>query len=259
MARSNKLSQTRRLESIRSELLKADEVSIESLAQKFKVSTMTIRRDLELLESRGDIVRTYGGAALAKRLTFEFAFRDKQNKNLRQKCLIAKQAIKHVKDGHIIMLDTGTTTLQIAQELIGKRKVTVITTSLAIVSKVQFAAGIRVVLLGGFLRGGSPDMHGPLTEQNIEIFKTDVAFMGADAIDNQGNTYADDLRLLNLERKMAAGAARVIVVADASKFGKTGMCKVFGPRDYDLIITDGEIDKNIVRQLAKRKIAVESV
>lgn len=258
MVRSNsKISQTQRLESIRAELLKTDEVSIEKLARKFKVSGMTIRRDLDFLESRGDAIRTRGGAALAKRLTFEFAFREKQNRNQQRKASIAQQAAKHVKDGQVVTLDTGTTTLQIARELVGRRKIKIITTSLAIVSQLQFAAGVEVVLLGGLLRGGSPDMHGPLTEQNVELFKADIAFMGADAIDSNGNTYTDDLRVVNLDRKMAANAKQVIVAADSRKFGRTAMCKVFEPRDYDLIISDSGIDKKIARRLARCKINME--
>jgi len=255
--KGKRISQTRRLDTIRAELLNADEVSIEKLAEKFNVSGMTIRRDLELLESQGEAMRTHGGAALAKRLTFEFAFRDKQNKNLRQKRLIAAAAVKHIKDGQVIMLDTGTTTLQIAEELIGRRKVTIITTSLAIVSKVQFATGIKMILLGGFLRGGSPDLHGPLTEQNVEAFRTDIAFMGADAVDCQGNTYTDDLQVVNLDKKMAANARKVIVVADSNKFGKDAMCRVLTQKDYDLIISDSGVDKRITRQLNKRKINIE--
>jgi DeoR/GlpR family transcriptional regulator of sugar metabolism len=142
---------------------------------------------------------------------------------------------------------------------VGKQDVTLITTSLAIVSKVQFAAGIKVVLLGGFLRGGSPDMHGPLTEQNVEQFKADIAFMGADAIDDQGTTYTSDLQVLNLDRKMAANAARVVVVADSSKFGKSEMCKVLGPEEYDLILTDARINKILLKQLQHKNIKIKLV
>lgn len=257
VAAKGKISQNQRLEMIREQLMKADAVSIEKLARKFKVSGMTIRRDLDFLETQGDVIRTRGGAALAKRLTFEFAFREKQNQNQQQKASIAQQAVKHVKDGQVITLDTGTTTLQIARELVGRRKIRVITTSLAIVSQLQFAGGIEVVLLGGLLRGGSPDIHGPLTEQNVELFKTDIAFMGADAIDADGNTYTDDLRVVTLDRKMAANSKRVIVVANSQKFGRTAMCKVFEPRDYDLIISDSGIDKEKARRLARRKIDME--
>jgi DeoR/GlpR family transcriptional regulator of sugar metabolism len=248
-----------RLEAIRQELLRADEVSIEGLAGRFNVSGMTVRRDLEQLESRGDVIRTHGGASLAKRLTFEFSFREKQNRNSRQKSRIARQAAGYVEDGQVVMLDTGTTTLEIARQLVDRHDVTVITTSLAIVSALQFAAGVRVVLLGGFLRGGSPDLHGPLTEQNVEMFRTDIAFLGADAVDLDGNTYADDLQLVNLDRKMAAHAARVVVVADSSKFGTNGMCRILGPEDYDSIITDSGIDGNVLKRFTRKGIRVEHV
>jgi len=253
----DKLTQMQRLEAIRQELLRADEVSIEELARRFAVSGMTIRRDLELLESRGDVIRTHGGAALAQRLTFEFSFREKQNRNSRQKLRIARQAAGQIKDGQAVILDTGTTTLEIARQLMGRRNVTVITTSLAIVSALQFAAGVRIVLLGGFLRGGSPDLHGPLTEQNIEMFRADIAFMGADAVDLDGNTYAADLQVVNLDRKMAANAAQVIVVADSSKFGRNGMCRIFSPRDYDSIICDADLRTNVLKQLTRRSVRVE--
>jgi DeoR/GlpR family transcriptional regulator of sugar metabolism len=258
MARTkSRLTQTQRLELMRQELLKADEVSIDALAGRFNVSGMTVRRDLGWLESRGDVIRTHGGAALAKRLTFEFSFREKQNRNSGAKAQIAERAAGHIGDGQVVILDTGTTTLEIARRVMGRRNVTVITTSLAIVSALQFAAGVRIVLLGGFLRGGSPDLHGPLTEQNVEMFRADVAFMGADAIDLEGNTYADDLQVVNLDRKMAANAARVIVVADSSKFGKTGMCKIFGPDTYDLIVSDSGVGKDVLKRLGKRGIQVD--
>ena len=258
MARTrDKLTQTQRLEATRQELLRADEVSINGLAGRFHVSGMTVRRDLELLESRGDVIRTHGGAALAKRLTFEFSFREKQNRNNQQKSCIARLAAGHVSDGQVVILDTGTTTLEIARQLMGRRSVTVITTSLAIVSALQFAAGVRTVLLGGFLRGGSPDLHGPLTEQNVEMFRADVAFMGADAIDLDGNTYADDLQVVNLDRKMAANAARVIVVADSSKFGRNGMCRIFCPEDYDSMVSDPGLRKDVLKRLASRGVRVE--
>ncbi len=258
MARTrDKLTQMQRVEAIRQELLRADEVSIDGLAGRFRVSGMTIRRDLELLESRGDVIRTHGGAALAKRLTFEFSFREKQNRNSRQKSRIAGQAAARVEDGQVVILDTGTTTLEIARQLMERRNVTVITTSLAIVSALQFAAGVRTVLLGGFLRGGSPDLHGPLTEQSIEMFRADIAFMGADAVDLDGNTYADDLQVVNLDRKMAANATRVIVVADSSKLGRNGMCRVLGAADYDMILSDAGLPKDVLKQLAKKGVHVE--
>lgn len=260
MVRKNsKMSQVQRLDFIRGELMKAEEVSIEKLAAEFNVSEMTARRDLGVLESKGEVIRTHGGAALAKKLTFEFAFRDKQNKNRQQKHRIAKKASEYVNDGDVVILDTGTTTLEIASEIADRQNITIITTSLAIVSALQFSSEIEVILLGGFLRGGSPDMHGPLTEQNIEQFLADVSFIGADAIDDKGNTYTDDLRIVNLDRKIAAKAKKVIVVADSQKFSNNAMCKVFVPGDYDLIISDLDTDKKIAKTINKLKIKMELV
>jgi DeoR/GlpR family transcriptional regulator of sugar metabolism len=256
---THKTSQAKRLDSIRQELLNTGEVSAAQLARTFKVSHMTIHRDIEILEANGEAIRTHGGAAMAKRLTFEFSFRDKQQQNHPKKQKIARQAAELVKNGSVVMLDTGTTTLEIARALIGKKEITIITTSLVIVSELQYSDTIKVILLGGFLRGGSPDMHGPLTEQNVEQFKADIAFMGADAIDASGNTYTNDLRVVNLDKKMASNASKVVITVDSSKFSSTAMCKVLEPGDYDLIITDNEINKKMLNQLKSKKINLDIV
>jgi DeoR/GlpR family transcriptional regulator of sugar metabolism len=254
---AGRVNRLKRLDLIRQELLDNGEVSTERLSAKLNVSSMTIHRDLESLVSTGDAVRTYGGAFLAKKLTFEFAFSEKQQERQREKNLIAGQAVKHIKESQVILLDTGTTTLMIARRLAGKGMVSVITTSLTIVSELQFCSDIEVILLGGLLRGGSPDMHGPLTEHNVEQFRADVAFIGADSIDDSGNTYTADLRVVNLDRKMAAVSSKVIVVADSSKFGANAMCKVLTPCDYDLIITDSGIGKTALSRFRKKQIEIE--
>jgi len=155
------------------------------------------------------------------------------------------------------LLDTGTTTLEIARALVSNRKVTVITTSLAIVSELQFVDNIETVLLGGFLRKGSPDIHGPLTEQNLAQFSCDIAFVGADAFDETATTYTDDLRVLNFDRQMAKIARRVVVVADSSKFGRQGTCKVFTPKEYNQLITDSQLSSKAVKIIKKTGINLE--
>ena len=227
------------------------------LASGFDVSEMTVRRDIEILELQGEVIRTHGGAALARRLTVEFTFKANQQKNLEQKRAIAAKAVKHISDGQVVLLDTGTTTLEIARAMASNRKVTVITTSLAIVSELQFVDDIETILLGGFLRKGSPDIHGPLTEQNLAQFSCDIAFVGADAFDETATTYTDDLRVLNLDRQMAKIAKQVVVVADSSKFGKKGMCKVFTPKEYQLLITDSQLSSKTVKIIKKIGINLE--
>lgn len=257
--KKQQLTQSQRLDCIRKELLKVETISTEALSKQFGVSGMTIRRDLETLESLGEVVRTHGGAALAQKLTFEFSFHRKSSAGLDQKKRIAREAVRHIRNGQVVILDTGTTTLQIARALVGQRSVRVITTSLAIVSELQFSADIEVILLGGMLRDGSPDLHGPLTEQAIEQLTADVAFIGADAIDAKGNVYTGDLRVINIDRKIASNSDQVIVVADSSKFGQTAMCKIFDTKGYSMIISDSGVDKKLVRQFTRNKIKMALV
>jgi DeoR/GlpR family transcriptional regulator of sugar metabolism len=250
-------SQNHRLETIRQEIAEKGEVFIHELAKKFKTSEMTVRRDLIFLESKGEVIRTHGGAASAKRFTFEFTFKSEYQKNLKEKQRIARKALDYIKDGQTIILDTGTTTLEIARLLPGQRSVKVITMSLPIVSQLQFAQDIEVILLGGYLRDQAPDLHGPLTEQNLAMFKADVAFLGAGGIDADGTVYTDDLRVLNLDLKMIEISSKVIVVADSSKFNHGALCRVMGSNAYQVLITNKEADLKFVKQLHKYGIEVE--
>ena len=256
---TNGVGQQRRLEYIRDQLSRAGEVEIHGLAQRLSVSEMTIRRDLAILESEGQVLRTHGGAASAKRFTFEFTFRSQQKEHQDKKRAIAARAASEIRDGQVIILDTGTTTLEIARAIRDRRNLKVITTSLAIVSELQFAHGIQTILLGGYLREGSPDLCGPLAEQNLSTLQADVAFIGADAIDAKGNVYTDDLSLVNLDRKMASVSARVIVVANSSKFHRRAMCKILGPGDYDTLMTDDALDPRRARKLEKQGVTLEIV
>lgn len=260
MARtSSNISQIQRLDFIRQQLTADGEVFIAKLAKRFGVSEMTVRRDIDMLEEQGEVMRTHGGAASAKRLTFEFTFRANQQKNLDAKRAIAAAAMKHISDGQVVLLDTGTTTLELARLIAAQRKVTVITTSLAIVSELQFINDVETILLGGFLRKGSPDIHGPLTEDNIERFRTNIAFIGADGIDLNGNTFTDDLRIATLSRCMAKNADKVIIVSDSSKIGRKSMCKVLSSDEYDLIITDSNAGDKLLKQLKVNKKKLEVV
>ncbi len=250
-------SQNQRLDVIRRTIARDGEVFIRKLAKQFKTSEMTVRRDLIFLESQGEVIRTHGGAASAKRFTFEFTFRSEQQKNLEQKQGIARKALEFIQDGQTIILDTGTTTLEIARQLPGQRSVKVLTVSLPVVSQLQFAQDIEVILLGGYLRDQSPDLHGPLTEQNLAMFKADVAFLGAGGIDDDGAVYTDDLRVLNLDRKMVEISSRVIVVTDSSKIRRNALCKVMGSGSYQVLLTDAAASPKFVKNLSRKGIQVE--
>lgn len=234
------------------ELLNArGECSAEELAERFGVSTMTIRRDLQELADAGRVIRTHGGATPASRITFEFKYLERSQLNHKAKEAIGRQAAEFVENGHAVMLDSGTTTLEIAHALRGRRGITVVTASLPIASALYGCQGIDLLLLGGFLRHESPDLEGRITEANVEMLQANVVFLGADGIDEQGNVYQASATVAGLVGRMTRPAGKVFAVADSSKLGKTALMRFGNLKDWDGLITDERIDPEFEGKLIK--------
>ena len=125
------------------------ECSVEEIAAKLKVSGMTVRRELQALADQSKVIRTHGGATMAQRISFEFAFLSRAKDNEAGKRSIGRAAAALINEGQSVLLDSGTTTLAVAQHLRGRRGVRVITTSLPIASLLQYDHEIEVMLLGG--------------------------------------------------------------------------------------------------------------
>lgn len=238
-----------RLDRIR-ELLRSEEcVSIVQLAELFGVSEMTARRDLAKLEDEGQIKRTHGGAMAAERMIFEFDFRARRQTHRKEKRAIAREALKFVQPGHRIIIDNGTTTLELAHLLRDYENVTVVTPSLAVASELQFANGVETILLGGAIRRGSPDLTGALTEHGLDLFAVDTAFQGADALGIDGAVYNVDMRLAKVDKKMRSRAERTFFLADSSKIGTTALAQSGRVQDGDALITDDRIDPHVRQRL----------
>jgi DeoR/GlpR family transcriptional regulator of sugar metabolism len=243
-------SQPARWERICALVSEKGECSVEELTEILGVSGMTIRRDLQALAEQGKVIRTHGGAALAERISFEFDFLRRARQQETGKAAIGVAAARLVEEGQSVLLDSGTTTLALSRQLRGKR-LTVITTSLPIASQLQYDAQITVLLLGGYLRAGSPDLAGALTESNLETLHADAAFIGADAIDGRGAVYNQSPEVARMLTKMASAASRVYVVADHTKLGRTALWRFGQLQDWAGLVTDGEADGGQIRALAK--------
>lgn len=226
-------------------------VSISELAAEFAVSEMTIRRDLDALERKAQIQRTHGGAVLTERMMFEFDYRERRERNRAEKCAIAVEARKLVVPGQRLILDNGTTSLELASLLKDGERLTVVTPSLAVASELQHAQGVEVVLLGGILREGSPDLTGPVTEHCLEMFAVDIAFQGADAIGEDGSIYNSDLRLARVDKAMRRVAAQSCILADHTKFGHTALGRSGSLADVDLLITDAGAPPALLKRFSR--------
>lgn len=200
------------------------EVSVQHLARELQVSPMTIRRDLESLEQDGALVRTHGGAVLSRSTVIAFALLDREQERTAEKQAIARHLATVIRPGMTVVLDTGTTTLEVARAIAGTPRLRVLTSSLAIAAALYTCDNIDLVLLGGTVRRHSPDLSGPLTEENLLQFHTDIAVLGADAADRDG-LYTSDLGIARISRAMIACAEESWLVVDSSKFTRRSFVK----------------------------------
>jgi DeoR/GlpR family transcriptional regulator of sugar metabolism len=236
--RHKRLPGAARLQAIRDQLARTSSLSISETSEKLGVSEMTIRRDLAMLEKSSDVRRTHGGAVVAERMVFEFSYAVRQRERIKEKQEIAAAARKLVQPGQRVILDTGTTTLLLATLLKDCNGVTVITPSLAVASELQFCENLTVILLGGMIHRGSPDLTGPVTEHCLELLSADWAFQGAEAIGSDGSIYNVDLQLAQVDRKMRTKATCSCLLADSTKLGQTALVKNGNLKDFDIFITD---------------------
>ena len=160
---------------------KGKSIKVIDLAVQFGVSESTIRRDLQEMEEAKLLKRTHGGAVGIQRKSFEPTFNEKKEEFLREKEAIGALAASLLEDGDSVILDTGTTTLEIAKRIKDLR-LTVITNALDIAEELSDVANIQLILTGGILRGNTRAMVGSLAEGTLKHFKADVAFIGANGI-----------------------------------------------------------------------------
>ncbi len=234
------------------------ECSVAFLARRLGVSEMSVRRDLQALVKTQRVVRTHGGASSGQRVAFDFHFLQRSREHQKAKEALARAASELVPDGSSVLLDSGTTTLALAAQLKSKHGLTVITTSLPIASELQFCTNIEILLLGGTLRPGSPDLMGPMTESNLEQLRADIAFLGADGVDLSGNVYTRfaSLPVGRMLSKMAAAARRVFIIADSSKIGRTALMKFGHLSQWEGLITDSSLTAEMSAALARARVHV---
>jgi DeoR/GlpR family transcriptional regulator of sugar metabolism len=216
------------------------EVTVQELTGLLNVSPMTVRRDLEYLERQRALTRTHGGAVFSKPAVIEFAFLERAQDQTTEKQAIARRIAKAVEPGMSVVLDTGTTTLEVARAIAGISRLRVLTTSLAIASVLYAYNNIELVLLGGSVRHDSPDLAGPLTEDNLRHFRTEMAVIGADALDQDG-LYTSDLGIARISSAMIECAQESWLAADSSKFTRRSFVKFAEWSHITHLVTDSGI------------------
>jgi len=220
-------------------------LAITELCHRFNVSEMTVRRDLHALAEAGLVIRTPGGAALIRSITFERDFADRLRKNSPEKEKIGRAAAALVGQNESIVLDSGTTTLNIAHHLRGRKDITVITFSLAVLDDLQAS---RVELTGGNYRRSSLDMVGHQVSDSLKKIHANKVFFGAAALSFKGEIMVNDPEAPR--ELLQAGSNRILVI-DSSKIGREALyfhCRI---EDCDMIVVDDGVKDEDLRRLRR--------
>lgn len=228
-----------------------EKIDIEHIANQLQVSTMTIRRDLSYLEEKEKVIRTHGGAVLNKPLVNETSFLIKESKNSVQKQQIAQIAASLVPDHSTILLDSGTTTIEIAKLLIEKQNVTVITNDVYIAS-VLINSPVKVIITGGELQNNVGAIFGSLTESLLKSIHVDICFLGAHAFHSEAGITAPTFEKAAIKKLMIAAAETTYLVADSSKANEKSTVKVCDFSEINGGLITDYLDEQLKAQLCEK-------
>lgn len=227
-----------RLQAVVDLLRQRSSASLPEIAGAFNVSEMTVRRDLQKLEESGAVIRTPGGARLARAVSYEKSFAERLRKMSAAKDRIGRACAAMVAESDAVVLGSGTTTLSIARHLRRHRNIVVFTCSLAVAEELAAADSLRLELTGGVYRHSSHDLIGPSVADSLSRLYAHTVFAGASAISFDRGVMVSDP---DAHRSLLSSAARRVLVADSSKIGHEALYSYAQLSDFHTLVTDSGI------------------
>ncbi|RKX81530.1 MAG: DeoR/GlpR transcriptional regulator [Spirochaetes bacterium] len=232
-------------ESRKKEILKIldehESLSVQELEYRFKVSQMTIRRDLTDLETQGYLIRKYGGAVKSEAVDSLFSFNKRLEENGRQKEKICRIASSFIEDDDVIFIDCGTTLFRLSHYIQNKTRLRVITNSLPVVSELINYSNINITFIGGDVVGDRKASYGDTAERLIGEYHADKAFIGADGVSLSKGLSSYDEKEARITRKMAENADKVFLLCDSSKIEKNSFYRFAPVSLINVLITERKI------------------
>lgn len=238
------MSATARRREIFHRILADGYVDAKTLSAELGVDTSTIRRDLDALAREGKVERTHGGARPVEGAGHEVPYALKKDVRRDEKTAIAAVAAAMVSDGDSVVLDSGSTTYEVAVALRHKTALTVLTNDLRIAKYVATFPDVRLLVSGGELLGSVYTLVGEHAVQFLSDYSADWAFLGADAVHPTAGITNTNTLEIPIKRAMIRSAAKTIVVTDHSKFDERALARVAGLDEVTAIITDDGLDED---------------
>lgn len=245
------------------ELANAHRVLVSDLSQKFGVSEVSIRRDLEELEARGLLRRVWGGAVSVPQTILEWSFNEKMMMHKEQKERIGRAAAALVKDGDVIIMDSGTTVVHVARhisrDILTAGHLTVITSSLPIVRELGCWKGVHLILLGGIYLPQQEVVVGPQAIASLSGLHADKMFLGAGGLSLDVGATTVTVLDAEVDRACVKASEQVIAVIDSSKIGRKGLATVVPLTEIDILITDDGAPPDFIAQATALGVEVRLV
>lgn len=232
------------------------QLDVTSLSKELGVSEVTIRNDLNWLEQKNMLLRARGGAIKAERVGADYTLLEKNKLHYQEKASIGKAAAALIEDGDTIILDSGTTTMEINNNLSNIKSLTVITNALNIANKLIEHEDVNVIVPGGFLRKNSQSLVGTTAEETFKNYFCDKLFLAVDGFDTIHGLSTPNVEEAHLNRVMISIARQVIVVTDSSKFRKRSFAFIAPIKSVDILVTDSGIPEEDKKRLETAGIKV---
>ena len=232
------------------------EVAVSELSERTGVSSMTIRRDLEVLEQEGALRRVHGGAITADSRGYAAPYSVRAQRSVDSKQRIGKAAAALLGERETVILDVGTTTLQVARALRGRRNLTVLTPSMQIANLLAKERGIRLMLTGGAVTVSEMSLVGDLAEHAFAGLRFDTFLMGVGGFDIEAGCTEFNQEDARVKRAALASVRRCIVVADSAKLGKVTFARICPLERVDVLVTDGDAGKEELDAYETRNVEV---
>lgn len=247
---------TKRHEFIIQRLQKHGKITVNDLISLTSVSGVTIRKDLKILEEKGLLFITRGGASLHNPYTIDRPIHEKATINAEIKNSIGLEAVRLIKDTDSIIIGSGTTAFAMTHHLHPQSPLTVITPAIKVALELSGRPNLEILQLGGIIRANSSSVAGSYAEYILDKVSSGITFLGVDGIDLEFGFSISNLTEANINQKMINTSQAVAILADSSKFGKRGIGKICEIEQVKYVITDNGVNKDYIEKLDEKGVKV---
>ena len=251
--------QIERQQKIYKYLLEHKKATVNDLAQYFYVTPMTIRRDIAKMEEESLVARTFGGVMLKSSLVTEIPYNEKESSYMDRKKNIAKTAANLVKDGTSLILDSGTTCMEIAKLICDKKDITVVTNDIMIAAFLMRCENVNLYCTGGNVQNNVGSCIDDTSRSFFENINVELCFVGASAIHYKYGVSTPTSQKAVIKKAMLNASDYKILVCDSSKYMKKGFVKVCDLEEFDMVIVDSYLDDQVEQELINKGINIKIV